>query len=236
MTTPARIRLDYDGGWREDGCPGAGRLRFNHPRIGKANFINISAECADKSLLGELVPRWGVGDVIVIERAGDTHADNRVVAWIVGPIWHAGSYYKLPVAIRSVHGGFADYDGLILTHHGNLQDIGADRSLPRDVTPMPMLAAPMPVDILPNDAPTAPLLAPIAPLAPENTGPPPIPQFRPEPPPIAPIAPMAGPSSEVVHSLQVENQTYRSENNQLREIIAKLVSDPTELYVVEGAH
>jgi hypothetical protein len=108
---PITLRLAFDGGW-SDGDPGNGRLRFNAPALDRATYIYVNARDSQDAVLDDLIPTWGVGDALVIERAGLMVA--RVVAWVVGPIRHGGSYYKIPAHIKSASGSFAANDELTL--------------------------------------------------------------------------------------------------------------------------
>lgn len=139
---PSAIRLAFDGGW-SDGDPGKGRLRFDSPALAKAKHLYVNAQDAQEALLGSLVPTWKHGDVLVLERPGVE--TNRVVAWIMGPIVHRGAYYKVPVLIRSVSGGFAAQDELALHHYRNAE--AADQQ-PEPAAPLQPVA---PVAAVPSD-------------------------------------------------------------------------------------
>lgn len=139
MIPIANIRLAFDSGW-SDGDPGDGRLRFDTPKLRKAKFAYINAKAADESLLDELVPTWDIGGVLVIERSNAP--GNRVVAWIIGKIFHGGSYYKVPIAVRSVMGSFAAHDDLTLQHYADEPD--GDEAVtvaPPDVKPLPRITS-----------------------------------------------------------------------------------------------
>lgn len=195
--TPATIRVAFDGGW-SDGDPGSGRLRFDSPRIASARHLYINSRDAQDALLDEWVPTWRVGDVIVIERPGAER--NRVVAWVVGAVYHRGSYWRVPVSVRTVYGGFAAHDEIALHHAAN------------DVATDVVEAPPLPPSI--PEFRTAHL-----------PGPPPLPVVTPVMP--APGVQAAPEGSERLAALEAENRA-------LQQIIERLVSDDTELYVVEG--
>lgn len=219
--TPATIRVAFDSGWTK-GDPGEGRLRFDTPKLAKASSICINSRCAQTGQLDDLIPNWKLGDVIVIERSGQE--DNRVVAWVIGSIDHGGSFWRVPIAVRSVYGSFAAHDELLLHHHGNVADVGdvafpvasvakpAQLALPTPPEGPPMAPmAPAQVDVLqgPPQLPVAPLSAPIR-----------------KPLPLAPIAPTD--TDELAR--------LRAENQRLQSIVSLLISDETELYLVEGTH
>lgn len=110
------IPLAFDGGW-SDGDPGAGRLRFDSPRLADIKHLHISARDAAAARIGPQVSAWGIGDVIVVERDG--LADNAVVAWVIGEVANKGTYYSVPVSIRSAKGSFGDSDRLTVSHQVN---------------------------------------------------------------------------------------------------------------------
>ena len=111
------IPLAFDGGW-SDGDPGAGRLRFDSPRLSDIKHFHISARDAAACRIGPQVSTWGVGEVIVIERTGQEQ--NRVVAWVIGEVINRGTYYSVPVSLRSAVGSFAEHDSLTVSHQLNL--------------------------------------------------------------------------------------------------------------------
>lgn len=213
--------MAFDSGW-SDGDPGSGRLRFDAPAISRAKYLYINARDAQDAILDEWVPTWRVGDVVVIERPGAER--NRVVAWVVGAVYHRGSYWRIPVSIRTVHGAFAAHDELLLHHAPN--DIATDVSPATPAAPM----APGFGSAIPRQNPMAPAFTPMAPMAP------PAPYVAaPAPehplgldfdrhPPMAPLAPLDG---DRISALE-------SENIALQRIIERLVSDDTPLYVAEG--
>lgn len=235
--TPALIRLAFDSGWSA-GCPGSGRVRFSSPKLSQSSFICVNARDAQDSLLDELVPTWGIGDVLVIERASADR--NRVVAWIIGPIHNGGSYYRVPIIVRTVNGGFAAHDELVLHHHKNVTETDEpekqiwappQRTPKAPELPLPPVNAQPPIAFNPE-----PPLALIAPLALTNSGA----VNSPENGPLAPlIAPIAGP--ELTNAAVTTTQSARDgEIAQLRtdvtvlhDILTGLLTDTTELYVVE---
>jgi hypothetical protein len=198
---PITLRLAFDGGWT-DGDPGDGRVRFNGPHLARATYIYLNARDSQDALLDELIPTWGVGDVLVIERAGLTL--NRVVAWVVGPIRHGGSYYKIPVHVRSVHGAFAAHDNLTL--HRSASEAG------------PLMAGQVEKEL----TPVAPL-APATQIPPENRDLAAVADSDDELTPIAPI----------VASANQDMEALRRENEALQSIIEHLVTDTTPLLAVE---
>lgn len=212
--TPATIRVAFDSGWTI-GDPGDGRLRFDSPKLAKAAFVMINARCAQETLLDAFVTQWKIGDVLVIERTGAE--TNRVVAWVIGAIHHCGPFYRVPIAIRTVYGGFAAHDELIVTHHTNVIDTGAADP---DIAPLPRVTTQEPAPVMRvTAAPFVPLLAPMAPVtvaASPPTGP-----FESEP-----ASPMA-PTDSDLSRLEAENQA-------LKAFLDTLLSDKTPLYVVEG--
>lgn len=156
---PVRLALAFDSGW-SDGDPGSGRLRFDTPKPARARFVCVNARDSQDAVLDELVPTWGVGDVLVIERPGAT--SNRWVGWVVGPIVHRGSYYKVPVKPRTVTGAFAAHDELALHHHRDVVDVEEPEIAP-GIAPLPIIGA----AALPPPAPL-PAAQPDAALAAEN--------------------------------------------------------------------
>ena len=222
--TPSQIRLAFDSGW-SDGDPGDGRVRFNSPKVSAATSICINARDAQDALLDQLVPSWRVGDVLVIERPGADR--NRVVAWIIGPITHGGSYYKVPILPRSVHGAFAAHDELVLHHHTNL----VDTDEPERREWHPPKAAPVAPSSQPISAPAVNTLAPLAPMALTQAHPmqpAAMPVASPPAPPMAPMAP-AG----LTPAASPEVESLKADNAALHGIIAELLADETELYAVE---
>lgn len=229
--TPSLIRLAFDSGW-SSGDPGDGRVRFDSPVLSKASFICINAKDAQECLLDELVPTWGVGDVLVIERPSLDR--NRVVAWIIGPIHNGGSYYRVPIIVRSVNGNFTAHDELALHHHRNVVD--TDEPEPRALS-LPQRASNNHELQQPHQAPVPPiafepqppiaLLAPIALTnqAPENGH------------LAAPIAPIAAHelTNETKPAEAAEIAQLRTDVGVLHDILAGLLADQTELYVVEKA-
>lgn len=203
--TPATIRVAFDSGWT-DGDPGNGRVRFNSPRLTQARFLYINARDAQDAILDELVPTWALGDVVVVERPGAER--NRVVAWIIGGVFHGGSYWKVPIAVRTVSGSFAAHDELVISHHRNVTEIDEDASRPADIVPLPRVGKQPPP--LPAPVPQQALPAPTV------------------PPPLPIVAP---PASE---DLSPELARIAAENEALHELLGRLMADQTELYVVEG--
>lgn len=224
MTAPIALRMAFDSGWSH-GDPGDGRLRFDSPSIAKAVNIIVNARDAQEALLDELVPSWRVGDVLVIERPGADR--NRVVAWVIGPITHMGPCYRVPILVRSVHGGFAAHDEVALHHHRNVTDVDEAPVQLRDVTPAPAV----------RDAPalSAPPIALIAEpeVAPFASG---------RSLPVSPLLPVApanahdanGASSAAGDGAPSELAALRADNAALHDILAGLLTDTTELYAVEG--
>jgi len=123
------IPLAFDGGW-SDGDPGAGRLRFDSPRLADIKHFHISARDAAAARIGPQVSAWGVGDVLVVERDGYT--DNAVVAWVVGEVANKGTYYYVPVSIRSARGSFGDHDRLTVSHQVNAPAIAETAPAPAE--------------------------------------------------------------------------------------------------------
>lgn len=222
MTAPIALRMAFDSGWSH-GDPGDGRLRFDSPSIAKAVNIIVNARDAQEALLDELVPSWRIGDVLVIERPGADR--NRVVAWVIGPITHMGPCYRVPILVRSVHGGFAAHDEVALHHHRNVTDVDEAPVQLRDVTPAPAV----------RDAPalSAPPIAPIAIAAAT-------PEYLANSMALTPSAPVAasqnvpvtrGASPDVTPNAEVE--LLRQDNSQLHALLAQLLTDPTTLYAME---
>jgi hypothetical protein len=207
---PISLRVAYDTGW-SDGDPGNGRLRFDNARISKARHLFINARDAQDALLSELVPAWRTGDVVVIERPGAEA--NRVVAWIIGDIVHRGSYWRVPISVRSVYGAFAAHDELVLHHATNSVD--ADE-------PAVMAAPPS----IPDFAHAARQQEPAYHVekvvrsepAPHTT-PPPIPSV---------------PTHADVTHYETRIAELERDNQSWQQIVERLVADDTELYVVEG--
>ncbi len=227
MSAPTLLRMAFDSGWSH-GDPGDGRLRFDNPRIAKAGHLCINARDAQEAVLDELVPTWRIGDVIVVERPGGER--NRVVVWIIGPIVHMGSFYRVPIIVRTVHGAFAAHDELILHHHRNVTE--TDDPSPVAVPSLPLPTAPVP---LPLPAPELPPIALIAEpeVAPFASG---------RSLPVSPLLPVApanahdanGASSAAGDGAPSELAALRADNAALHDILAGLLTDTTELYAVEG--
>lgn len=235
--TVSLIRLAFDSGWSH-GDPGDGRLRFDSPKIGKASTLCVNARCAQETMLDQLVPQWGIGDVLVIERAALDK--NRIVAWIIGPIAHGGSYFRIPVKVRSVSGSFAAHDELLLHHHLSVTETDEPEQRVADQSSRPITAAiapPVPQRSLPPAPPMVPVtfqpLAPLAPIALTNAADRQAPQSGPHTPPAAPLAPTALTNSEAP-PMADELADLRSENACLQDIISHLLADPTEVYAVEA--
>lgn len=157
--TPAEIRLAYDSGW-SDGDPGNGRLRLDAPSPLRARHVFVNARDAQEALLEDLIPTWGLGDVLVIERVGGADP-GRIVAWVIGPVRHGGSYWKLPVVVRTVSGSFAAHDEVRLTQYPNEAAIAPPLSS-LGLVPVAPLAATAPQSLAPVQRPP---LTPVAPLA-----------------------------------------------------------------------
>lgn len=226
--TVSLIRLAFDSGWSH-GDPGDGRLRFDSPHIAKASCICINARCAQETLLDQLVPTWGIGDVLAIERA--TMDRNRTVAWIIGPITHGGSYFRIPVKVRSVSGSFAAHDELVLHHH--LSETETDTPPQQVASPIAFKTTPPPLP------PTAPMttvsfqpLELMAPMALTNGTPAKAAQNQPPALPVAPLAPMAL-TNTAAQPPRASDDALRAEVDALHGIIAELLNDKTEVYAVE---
>ncbi len=224
MTAPIALRMAFDSGWSH-GDPGDGRLRFDSPSIAKAVNIIVNARDAQEALLDELVPSWRVGDVLVIERPGADR--NRVVAWVIGPITHMGPCYRVPILVRSVHGGFAAHDEVALHHHRNVTETD---------TAEPHVASPSSAPLAPPQAVQALTpIAPIAALAPPS-GQPVLPvDMSLLPVASASINPVGANSAGATASdTTAELANLRADNAALHDILAGLLTDTTELYAVEG--
>lgn len=215
MGAPAELRLAWDGG-HTDGDPGSGRVRIDAASPRRAKFVYVNARDSEDATLDRLVPSWQLGDVLVIERPGAE--TNRIVAWITGPIGHGGSYYRVPVIVRSVFGNFAAHDECVLTHQPNMT-IDADAS-PRalDVRPMARIGGgratdppPVPRPVLDRvsatDIPATPALGETAPLPSER-----------------------GDCAQ----LRGEIARLAAENAELLGILQDLMTDDREVYVIEG--
>ena len=101
-----QIGLAWDSGVT-DGDPGEGRVRVNSVNIRTATHILVNAQDRHEAMLAELVPQFGMGDVLALTRDGKP---GQLVAWVIGAIVHGGGYYKIPVRVRSVDGSFAAQD------------------------------------------------------------------------------------------------------------------------------
>lgn len=230
MSAPTLLRMAFDSGWSH-GDPGDGRLRFDNPRIAKAGNLCINARDAQEAMLDELVPTWRIGDVIVVERPG--HDRNRVVAWIIGPIVHMGSFYRVPIIVRTVHGAFAAHDELVLHHHRNVTE--TDDAAP--ISPLPAASAGPSLPISPllpvlAPAPSAVAPSPIAPLAPAPPAADSLPTAAPSA--LAPLNADAATSATSASADATELANLRADNAALHDILAGLLTDTTELYAVEG--
>lgn len=210
------IRFAFDSGW-SDGDPGDGRLRFNTPKIACARFAYVNAKAADEARLDELVPTFGVGDVLVMERAD--MPGNRAVAWILGPIYHGGSYYKIPIAVRSVAGSFAAHDDLIVSHYANVADddpASGIGSLP-SVRSRPSVMAQKKQDVPTSGHVVDDRSASLQPGSVVPT--------------VEPINGAAPASVQAIDEGAARIAELTDEAEQLRRVIAHLVSDPTELLI-----
>lgn len=225
MTAPAVIRLAFDSGW-SDGDPGNGRLRFDSPKLSKVRFIYINARDADEALLGQLVGGWSLGDVLVIERMGAEV--NRVVGWIIGPVNHRGSYYQVPVAIRSVRGAFAAYDEMELHHHSSQSIVDAEPDRPTlDLAPLPMATT---ITFAPSP------MAPMALTVSQSAG---MPVFGSFPAPAAlsaPLAPLALIEKPSLATGVADTSANRiaeleGEKRALEDLLKQLLNDETETLV-----
>lgn len=140
------IPLAFDGGW-SDGDPGAGRLRFDSPRLSDIKHFHISSRDAAAARIGPQVSTWGIGDVIVLERTGQEQ--NRVVAWVIGEVVNRGTYYTVPVSLRSAVGSFAEHDSLTVSHQLNVPAV--PEAPPEPVAPTLVLRPePVPAQSQPN--------------------------------------------------------------------------------------
>lgn len=139
------VTLGFDEGW-SDGDPGAGRIRFDAPSIVKARNLYINAVDSNGAILDQLVPTWTIGDVIVVERG-----EGRIVAWVIGPIRHGGSYWKIPITVRTVTGSFAAHDHVALTHYLNEADALAAREASPAVTVPAVVSEPPPLVVASSD-------------------------------------------------------------------------------------
>lgn len=186
-----------------DGDPGHGRLRFDNARLSKARHLYVNARDAQEALLNELVPTWKTGDVIVIERPGAE--TNRVVAWVVGDIVHRGAYWRVPIAVRTVYGAFAAHDELVLHHAANtVEDEQVEVIAAHPSLPAQVARQQAPIHEAPRNEP--------------RTTPPPIPSV-----------PMHADVTEYTARIA----ELERDNHSWREIVERLVSDKTELHVVE---
>lgn len=220
MTAPIALRMAFDSGWSH-GDPGDGRLRFDSPKLAKASNVIVNAKDAQDALLDELVPSWRIGDVLVIERPGADR--NRVVAWVIGPITHMGPCYRVPILVRSVHGGFAAHDELALHHHRNVTDVD---DAPQAPVVLPAVqAAPMVTQTaLPVAAWTALPPSPVAPVA--LTAP--TAENATHSMALAPVAPVASQPRDAEHTAHIDQ--LRADNAALHDLLAGLLNDPTKLY------
>lgn len=175
------------------------------------------------------MPTWRIGDVIVVERP--SHDRNRVVAWIIGPIVHMGSFYRVPIIVRTVHGAFAAHDELVLHHHRNITE--TDDAAP--ILPPSAASAGVSQPIVPVlvPAPSAIALPPIAPIA---TLEPPATNGAPTPTTSAfsPLNADGANSANSGSAAAAELANLRADNAALHDILAGLLTDTTELYAVEG--
>ena len=101
-----RIDLAWDNGIT-DGDPGDGRIRVNAASIRSATHLLVNVLDRHEADLGSLLSGMAQGDVLHVERPDGA---GLIVAWVLGPVVHGGSYYKIPVTIRSVEGAFAAHD------------------------------------------------------------------------------------------------------------------------------
>ncbi len=111
MNAHIELHFAYDTG-NSDGDPGDGRLRLDNARPSNAQTLYINQNDANSAALHELIPSFGIGDVLVLERDGNS--TTQIVAWITGPVVNRGPYYKVPIKVRSVKGSFAAHDSLSL--------------------------------------------------------------------------------------------------------------------------
>lgn len=100
------IDLAWDSGVT-DGDPGEGRIRVNAAGIRSATHLLVNAMDRHEAALGHLLSGIGAGDVLHIERPDGA---GLIVAWVLGTVVHGGTYYKVPVTVRSVDGSFAAHD------------------------------------------------------------------------------------------------------------------------------
>lgn len=152
------LLFGFDAGW-SDGDPGDGRLRFNAPAITDASWLYVNVRDVQEAMLGDLIPKIAIGDVLVIERVGAKH--NRVVCWVIGAVIHGGSYYKLSIRVRSVTGSFAVHDDLMLHHMGG-SERAALANLDLDALPMPAAANDIARHMMKEVSASVPMPQPIA--------------------------------------------------------------------------
>ncbi len=100
------IKLAFDSGWT-DGNPGDGRCRVDGPNIRKVSHLYVNALDRHEAELGELLASFKLGDVVALTRDS---GGGQMVAWIVGPVVHRGGYYRIPIRVCGVDGGFAAHD------------------------------------------------------------------------------------------------------------------------------
>lgn len=161
--TPAEIRLAFDSGWT-DGNPGNGRLRLDAPSPIRARHVYINACDAQQALLEDLVPTWGIGDVLVIERIGGVEP-SRIVAWVIGPVRHGGNYWKIPIVVRTVAGSFAAHDDVRLTQYPNEAALAPSQPVASLAPVAPVAPQPLVRPEAADVAAAGPALTPVAPVA-----------------------------------------------------------------------
>lgn len=131
------IGLAWDSGV-SDGNPGEGRIRVNAANILNATHVLVNALDRHEAVLAELIPTFKAGDVLALTRDG---TGGHVVAWVMGDIVHAGGYYKIPVKVRSVEGGFAAHD-LVELHRMDEHAIATPQAAPQVLLAAPVESAP----------------------------------------------------------------------------------------------
>lgn len=163
-----RFELAWDGGV-SDGDPGTGRIRVNAGAMRHATHFLINSRDRHGALVGEPVAKFWPGDVLHLERDGG----GLIVAWVMGEVSHSGSYYKVPISVRSADGAFASDDLVTLHHQMDARATGRPDSI----------APPDGRELTSTSAPTGTDLAIIAPTQ--------LPQVAQQPPPVPALAPQA---------------------------------------------
>lgn len=167
MTTS--IDLSWDGG-TTDGDPGQGRIRLDAMRLKDARHFLINDQDRHENRLGELLGQFRTGDVLGLEREGP---EGQIIAWVIGQTVHRGGYYRVPIKVRSVRGGFAGHD-LVILHRLEEDALITATSQSVDPTseiksPQVISAAPM---ISPANSPEPAANSPLPPVVAEPVIPP----------------------------------------------------------------